>query len=85
MDPVIVVFLSAGALFGLLTYSNRHLFSEGTTTSSKGARDPADSRLMWVAMNCFLWPIFILTGIYSAWHRARRRAQAAALTSLHPH
>lgn len=77
MDPLILAFLSVGLLFGLLTYTNRHCFSEGTTTRSQGARDPADSRAMWVAMCVFLWPIFIVTGIFSAWHRAQRRARAA--------
>jgi len=77
MDPLILAFLSVGLLFGLLTYSNRHCFSEGTTTRSHGARDMADSRAMWVAMSVFLWPIFIVTGIFSAWQRAQRRARAA--------
>ena len=75
MEPEMVVFLMFGALFGLITYSNRHLFSEGTTTRSQGARDPADTRLMWVAMTCFLWPIFIVSGVYTAWYRSRRRAR----------
>ena len=77
MDPLIVSFLAVGLLFGLLTYSNRHCFSEGTTTRSQGARDAGDSRAMWVAMCVFLWPIFIVTGLFSAWARAQRRARAA--------
>jgi hypothetical protein len=78
MDPLIVSFLAVGLLFGLLTYSNRHCFSEGTTTRSQGARDAGDSRAMWVAMCVFLWPIFIVTGLFSAWARAQRRARAAS-------
>lgn len=45
-------FLAFGALFGLATYSIRHLFTEGgTTRSDNGERGPMDGRTMWVAMS----------------------------------
>jgi hypothetical protein len=75
MNTLIVSFLVFGALFGLATYSNRHLFSEGSTSrSDHGERGPMDGRAMWVAISCFLWPILMLTGLFSAWHRSRAKA-----------
>ena len=70
-------FLAFGALFGLATYSIRHLFTEGgTTRSDNGERGPMDGRTMWVAMSVFLWPIFMLTGLYSMIRRSRVRVRA---------
>lgn len=48
MTSTIVLFLAFGAFFGLATYSNRHLFSEGQTRrtdTAKGPRDPLDGRV----------------------------------------
>lgn len=73
----IVLFLALGACFGLLTYSNRHLFSEGPTRrDEQGRNDPMNGRLMWVLICTFLWPIMALTGLHSWWVLARRRALA---------
>jgi hypothetical protein len=75
MTPLIASFFALGVLFGLLTYSNRHRFSEGPTTRSEnGPRDPMDGRLMWVLISSCLWPILALTGIYSFWRLARVKA-----------
>jgi hypothetical protein len=80
MDPLIVSFLVVGALFGLVTYSNRHLFSEGSTTRAQGGeRGPMDGRTMWVAVSLFLWPILMLTGLYSLVYRSRARVRASRL------
>ena len=69
----IVGFLVVGGLFGLLTYSRRHLFSEGTTRDSgTQSRDALDGRTMWILLCAGLWPIFALTGVYSAWRRSRK-------------
>lgn len=69
----IALFLVAGAVFGLATFSNRHLFSEGTTRrSGTEARDALDGRLVWVMTCTCLWPIFALTGLYSLWRRSRK-------------
>lgn len=76
MNAQIVSFLVFGVLFGLATYSNRHLFSEGSTTrADPGERGPMDGRVTWVAISCFLWPILMLTGIYSLLRRSRARAR----------
>lgn len=73
----IVLFLALGACFGLVTYSNRHLFSEGPTRrGEQGRSDPMNGRIMWVLICTFLWPIMALTGLHSWWVLARRRALA---------
>jgi hypothetical protein len=80
LTTAIVLFLLFGALFGLVTFSNRHLFSEGPTT-----RDESDSaavlraRLGWALLCTMLWPIMVLAGLHSIWLLARRRAAAARL------
>ena len=71
MNLPIVLFLAIGVLFGLATYSNRHLFSEGSTKRGAGRGDPLDGRLAWVAMCTVLWPLMVLTGLYGAWYRSR--------------
>jgi hypothetical protein len=73
----IVVFLLFGAGFGLMTFSYRHIFSEGPYK----AETPPDgstlaSRVFWAMVCTFLWPIMILTGLNSAWILAKRKRQA---------
>ena len=66
MVTPIVLFLMFGALFGLVTYSNRHHFSEGTARrTGPGEKDPMDTRLAWVVLCSALWPLMALTGMYS--------------------
>ncbi len=73
MNWWIVSFLAVGAIFGLLTYSRRHLFSEGTTRNTgTQARDALDGRGTWVMLCIGLWPVFALTGLYSLWRRSRK-------------
>jgi hypothetical protein len=70
----IVAFLAVGAVFGLATFSNRHLFSEGTSRrTGTRTRDDLDGRVLWVLMCTCLWPIFALTGLFSLWRRSRKR------------
>ena len=73
MNLPIVLFLAFGVLFGLATYSNRHLFSEGSTRNTGTVkRDPLDGRLTWMTLNSVLWPMFAFTGTYSILRRRRR-------------
>lgn len=73
MTAWIVAFLVVGAVFGLATYSRRHLFSEGSTRNTgTQPRDGLDGRFMWVLTCTALWPIFVLTGLYSLWRRRRK-------------
>ena len=62
----IALYLLVGAVFGLLTYSKRHLFSEGPSKAS-GDSDSLGGRLMWAAICSCLWPLMALTGLYSGW------------------
>jgi hypothetical protein len=77
MTVPITVFLMLGVLFGLATFSRRHLFSEGGDVAA-----PQDgsmqwgARIVWAATCSGLWPLFVLTGAYGAWRqRAKARAQ----------
>lgn len=77
MNAQIVAFLVLGACFGLCTYSWQHLFSEGPTKpAGPGAGPDIGGRLMWALVCTFLWPLMVLTGVYSGW-RLMRRARAA--------
>lgn len=70
----IVTFLMAGALFGLATYSRRHLFNEGPRRpTGPGASDALDSRFMWVLFCSCLWPLFTLSGLYALGRSRGRR------------
>jgi hypothetical protein len=74
----IIAFIVVGILFGLATYSRRHLFSEGPTRRTDEANgDALDGRVMWVMISTALWPILMLTGIYSLVRMSRVRARAS--------
>lgn len=63
----LLFFVAIGVLFGLLTYTNRHLFSEGPTRPADGG-DPGllEGRLYWLALSSCLWPVLTMAGIYAA-------------------
>ncbi len=83
MTTALVFFFAFGACFGLASWSHRHLFSEGhTRRGAPGEDDGWGSRLMWVLLCSGLWPLMLLTGAYSAAHRARVRARGR--TDRHP-
>lgn len=78
MTTPIVLFLLFGAVFGLVTFPHRHLFSEGPTRRDEsGAAGSLRARLGWALLCSTLWPLMLLTGLYSVWLLARRRAAAA--------
>jgi hypothetical protein len=73
----IYLFLLFGAVFGLSTFSYRHIFSEGPQQVETAQDDAAvSSRLLWALVCTFLWPIMVLTGLNSARILARRKRQA---------
>jgi hypothetical protein len=74
MTTTIVLFLVFGAGFGLATFSNRHLFSEGSTRKGQAADDTLGARVMWVLICSALWPLMALTGMVSLWRGRRVRA-----------
>jgi hypothetical protein len=73
-DLLIPSFLAAGLVFGLLSYSHRHLFGEGPPQRPAGPRDGLGGRLVWAAVATFLWPILLVGGLHALWrvHAARR-------------
>ena len=79
MTLPIALFLAFGFCFGLATYSNRHLFSEGPTQRrDKSEPTPLlDGRVMWTLTCTMLWPLMVLTGLNTWWILSRRRAVAA--------
>jgi hypothetical protein len=68
----IVGFFLLGSAFGLASFRNRHLFSEGPSKPGAGEPDGAGALAMWVCIAAALWPLLVVTGLYGAWHRARR-------------
>jgi hypothetical protein len=71
MSPIwIAAFFVIGTVFGLATYSTRHLYSEGPSRpdAGGGARDMA----MWICIASALWPVLVLAGAYGAWRRQQR-------------
>ncbi len=78
---VISLFILFGACFGFVTYSQRHLFSEGPHKPKTSDDNPFESRIFWVLLCALLWPIMVVTRIHSAWllHKRRKQAQHAVL------
>jgi lysylphosphatidylglycerol synthetase-like protein (DUF2156 family) len=79
LNIYIYLFLLFGAVFGLATFSYRHIFSEGphkVDTPEEGST--LGSRLLWALVCTFLWPIMALTGLNSVRILAKRKRQAAA-------
>jgi hypothetical protein len=72
----ICLFLLFGAVFGLSTFSHRHIFSEGPQVETAEGGPTLGSRLLWALVCTFLWPIMVLTGLNSAWILAKRKRQA---------
>ena len=72
MNPYIYAYLAFGVLFGLATFGNRHLFSEGPTKSSDQNPSLFDGRGFWVSFCLFWWPVMLLTGLNTAFILAKR-------------
>jgi hypothetical protein len=66
-DLAIPLFLLAGFVFGLLTYSRRHLFGEGPPDRYADPQDGLKGRLFWVTLCTFLWPIQLVGGLHGLW------------------
>lgn len=78
MTLPIVLFLLFGAVFGLASFSHRHLFSEGPTRRDESVAPPGlKARLGWALLCSGLWPVMLLTGLHSWWVLWRRRTLAA--------
>ncbi len=81
MTIYITLFLLFGAVFGLMTFTKRHLFSEGpkVVEESPDANNVA-SRVMWILICTFLWPIMLLTGLNSIRILSKRKADESTQT-----
>ena len=74
---IISLFILFGACFGFVTFSQRHLFSEGPHTAKELDGNPFfESRIFWVLLCAMLWPIMALTRIHTAWLLNKRRKLA---------
>jgi hypothetical protein len=73
----IVLFLAFGALFGLATFSHRHLFSEGPSRKAESgdSDDTLGQRVLWVLICSGLWPLMALTGMLSLLRLRRVRTR----------
>jgi len=75
MTIYIALFLLFGAVFGLVTFSQRHLFSEGPREVEESVvENGLISRVMWMLICAFLWPIMVLTGLNS-WRILSKRKE----------
>ncbi|WP_305485003.1 hypothetical protein [Polynucleobacter sp.] len=73
----ISLYILFGACFGFVTFSQRHLFSEGPHTAKELDGNPFfESRIFWVLLCAMLWPIMALTRIHTAWLLKKRRKLA---------
>ncbi|MEY3665440.1 MAG: hypothetical protein RLZZ153_1622 [Pseudomonadota bacterium] len=77
MTLYIGLFLLIGTCFGLLSFSNRHLFSEGPSQApAAGTGSRWSGWLFWLALCTLLWPIMLLTGLNTLWVLAKRRRRS---------
>ena len=75
MNLYIVMFLVFGLCFGLVSFSNRHLFSEGPCKlEDLKTNNSTGSWIFWIFMCALLWPVMVITGINSAVVLAKRRS-----------
>jgi preprotein translocase subunit SecG len=76
MTIYIAAFLFFGACFGLITFSQRHLFSEGPKEVEESTEATSlITRVIWMLICSFLWPIMILTGLNSLRILSKRKAE----------
>ena len=81
MTIYIFVFLVFGAVFGLVTFSRRHLFSEGPKKVEESTEDNNLGRRVILMLICtFLWPIMVLTGLNSLRILSKRKADQSSHT-----
>lgn len=74
LPTTVALFLSAGLLFGLLTFTRRHLFSEGHTRPGVGGSgNTASACVGWTVLCSVLWPLMAVSGAFSWWVRRGRR------------
>ena len=81
LNIYITVFLLSGTIFGLVTYSHRHLFSEGPKKIEESTEaGNVVGRILWMLICTFLWPILILTGLNSLRILSKRNRNVSSKT-----
>jgi hypothetical protein len=70
MNGFILAFLALGAVFGWLSFEQRHHFSEGSTRAD-GSGGPWQ-RAGWVLLCSALWPLMLVSGAFGWWKRRLR-------------
>ena len=66
-NAFIFLFLLLGICFGFASYTNRHLFSEGPQKADNANTNSfLESRVFWIMVCMWLWPIMVITGINTA-------------------
>jgi len=70
MNGFILAFFALGAVFGLLSFEQRHHFSEGSTRAE--GRGTALQRAGWVLLCSALWPLMLVSGAFGWWQRRLR-------------
>ncbi len=73
----ICLFLIFGAFFGFVSYSKRHLFSEGPHKAKDSDQTSSlGGRIFWVMLCSLLWPIMAITGMNTAWILFKRKQKS---------
>jgi Ca2+/H+ antiporter len=73
LTVALALYVVFGTLFGVATHSHRHLFSEGhTKRSASDDKDPLQSLFAWTLLCSALWPLMLLTGMFSWWVKRPR-------------
>jgi hypothetical protein len=73
----ICLYLFFGACVGFVTYSQRHLFSEGPRKKLNSDNTSAlEGLVFWVMVCTCLWPIMVITRINTAWVLFKRKKQS---------
>ena len=76
-NAFICLFLLLGTCFGFASYSNRHLFSEGPQKADNSDQNSfLESRLFWVMVCTWLWPIMVITVINTALILSKRKKES---------
>ena len=71
---VICSFLFLGMCFGFVTFTHRHLFSEGPDKENKSEQASVlEGRTFWIMICTWLWPIMVFTGLNSVYILAKRK------------
>jgi hypothetical protein len=78
MNGFIFAFLAVGAVFGWLSFDQRHHFSEGSTKPDAAGPHRQRQRAGWVLLCTALWPLMMVSGAFGWWQRRVRTSAAVS-------